>query len=183
VTQRACYIFVALFAVASLASPITAKPQPHYIWNLTPSVPRGLYGMQPPVRLRVTTLVVATPPEPLATVLSDGGYLPRGVPLLKRIFALPGQTICRLGVQITVDGIAAATPARERDLRDHPLPGWQGCRVVADNEVFLMNWDEPDSLDGRYFGPLPRSAVVARAVPIWTDEASNGRFVWHAPTQ
>jgi hypothetical protein len=30
---------------------------------------------------------------------------------------------------------------------------------------------------------LPRSAVVARAVPIWTDEASNGRFVWHAPTQ
>jgi conjugative transfer signal peptidase TraF len=182
VTPRACYTLVALFAVVSLASTITAKPQPHCIWNLTPSVPRGLYSMQPPVRLRVTTLVVATPPEPLATVLSDGGYLPRGVPLLKRIYALPGQTICRLGVQITVDGIAA-TPARERDQRGHPLPVWQGCRVVADDELFLMNWDEPDSLDGRYFGPLPRSAVVARAVPIWTDETGDGRFAWHAPTQ
>ncbi len=182
-THRACSTLVALLAVASLISTIGAKPQPHYIWNLTPSVPLGLYSVQPPERLRVTTLVVATPPEPLATVLSDGGYLPRGVPLLKRIFALPGQTICRLGVQITVDGIAAATPAHERDQRGHPLPVWQGCRVIAAGELFLMNWDEPDSLDGRYFGPLPRSAVVARAVPIWTDEASNGHFVWHAPTQ
>ena len=78
-THRACSTLVALFAVASLASTITAKPQPHYIWNLTPSVPLGLYSVQPPVHLRVTTLVVATPPEPLATVLSDGGYLPRGV--------------------------------------------------------------------------------------------------------
>ena len=39
----------------------------------------------------VTTLVVAMPPEPLATFLADGGYLPRGVPLIKRILALPGQ--------------------------------------------------------------------------------------------
>ncbi len=46
-----------------------------------------------------------------------------------------------------------------------------------------MNWDEADSLDGRYFGPLPRSAVVARAVPIWTDEAGEGRFAWRAPRQ
>jgi type IV secretory pathway protease TraF len=122
------------------------------------------------------------PPEPLATTLSDGGYLPRGMPLLKRVFALAGQIVCRIGVQITVDGIAAS-PARERDLRAHPLPVWQGCRVIAADELFLMNWDQPDSLDGRYSGPLPRSAVVARAVPIFTDESGDGHFVWHAPTQ
>ena len=181
-THRAWLIIVALLAVVILVSTLSDKSRPHYIWNLTRSVPLGLYGAQPPRQLRVTTLVVAIPPEPLATALADGGYLPRGVPLLKRIFALSGQTVCRIGVQITVDGIAA-TPARERDLIGRPLPVWQGCRVIAADELFLMNWDEPDSLDGRYFGPLPRSAIVARAVPIWTDEAGDGRFAWHVPTQ
>ena len=181
-TPRAAYTPAASLAVASLLAALGANSPPHYIWNLTPSVPLGLYAVQSPDRLYVTMLAVVTPPEPLATTLSDGGYLPRGVPLLKRIFALSGQTVCRFGVQINVDGIAAA-PARERDLRGHPLPVWQGCRVIADDEIFLMNWDEPDSLDSRYFGPLPRSAIVARAVPIWTDEAGDGRFAWRAPTE
>jgi conjugative transfer signal peptidase TraF len=182
VNHRVSLILVTVFAVIIVVTTIDDKPRPRYIWNLTPSVPVGLYEVQPPPPWRVTTLVVATPPEPLASVLADGGYLPRGVPLLKRIFALPGQTVCRIGLQITVDGVAAS-PARERDLRGHPLPLWQGCRVIADDEIFLMNWDEPNSLDGRYFGPLPRSAIVARALPIFTDEGGDGRFIWHAPTQ
>jgi type IV secretory pathway protease TraF len=33
-----------------------------------------------------------------------------------------------------------------------------------------MNWDEPASLDSRYFGPLPFAAIVGRADPIWTFE-------------
>ena len=60
--------------------------------------------------------------------------------------------------------------ARERDRRGRPLPVWQGCREVPQGELFLMNWDEPASLDGRYFGPLPITAVVGRAVPLWTFE-------------
>ncbi len=175
-------IGIAALAASFLVSTIGPKPPPHYIWNLTPSVPRGLYAVQPPRHLRITMLVVAQPPEPLATELDRGGYLPRGVPLIKRIFALSGQTVCRVGTRVSVDGIDTS-PARERDGRGCPLPSWQGCRIIADDEVFLMNWDEPDSLDGRYFGPLPRSAVVARAVPLWTDEAGDGLFVWRAATR
>ena len=29
---------------------------------------------------------------------------------------------------------------------------------------------------------LPTTAIVARAVPLWTDEAGDGRFVWQAAT-
>ena len=43
-----------------------------------------------------------------------------------------------------------------------------------------MNADVRDSLDGRYFGPIPVSAVIGRATPIYTDEAGDGRFVWRA---
>ena len=31
-----------------------------------------------------------------------------------------------------------------------------------------MNWDEPASLDGRYFGPIPLRAITGRAKPLWT---------------
>ena len=107
------------------------------------------------------------PPEPLASSLARGGYLPRGVPLLKRILALPGQSVCRDELIISVDGVNVGT-ARERDRRGRALPVWQGCRTIVDGEVFLMNWDEPASLDSRYFGPIPISAIIGRAEPLWT---------------
>lgn len=73
--------------------------------------------------------------------------------------------------------------ALDRDRRGRPLPVWQGCRSVAAGELFLMNWQVGDSLDGRYFGPLPASAVIGRATPLYTDEDGDGRFVWRAPTR
>jgi type IV secretory pathway protease TraF len=125
--------------------------------------------VQPAGHLNVTDLVVAIPPEKLAIVLAEGGYLPRGVPLIKRVLALPGQLICRQELKITVDGIEMDS-ARERDRRGRLLPAWQGCRALHEGEVFLMNWDEPASLDSRYFGPLPLTAIVGRAMPLWTFE-------------
>ena len=181
-TARLAPLVIGLLAVAAITATARHQDVPEYVWNLTPSVPRGLYAVEPPRSLRVTTLVVVRPPPPLASLLDRDGYLPRGVPLLKRIFALSGQTVCRIGTQINVDGIAAA-PARERDGRGRRLPSWLGCRVIGNDEVFLMNWDEPDSFDGRYFGPLPKASVVARAVPLWTDEAGDGRFIWRATTR
>ena len=88
--------------------------------------------------------------------------------MLKRVLALPGQTVCRDHLTIIVDNLKIGV-ARERDSRGRPLPIWQGCRVVADGEVFLMNWQSADSLDGRYFGVLPASAIIGKAEPVWTD--------------
>ncbi len=152
------------------------------IWNASASTPIGFYSVEPAKRLEVTDLVAVAALEPIASFLADGGYLPRDTPLLKRVLGLPGQTVCRSGVLISVDGVAMGT-ALQRDRIDRPLPDWQGCRIVADGEIFLMNWDVPDSLDGRYFGPIPASAVIGRAVPLWTDEDGHGRFEWRAPTR
>ena len=51
----------------------------------------------------------------------------------------------------------------EHDRRGRTLPAWQGYRAIAQGEVFLVNWDEPQSLDSRYFGPIPLSAIIGRA--------------------
>ena len=156
-------------SIALLTPVIGARPIPLYIWNASQSAPLGLYRLQPVDTLFVTELVAILPPEPLAAFLAEGSYLPRGVPMLKRVLALPGQTVCRNGLTITVDGIGLGE-ALDRDRRGRPLPIWQGCRVVARDDVFLMNLQSADSLDSRYFGPLPASAVIGRAVPVWTNE-------------
>jgi conjugative transfer signal peptidase TraF len=167
-SSRCPTIFTAIVAMGFLLSTI-GRTTPRYIWNASNSVPIGLYRVQPATQLTVTELVAVQPPDLLAAFLDLNGYLPIGVPMLKRVLALPGQTVCRNGLTVVVDGIDIGD-ARERDGRGRPLPAWHGCRVIAEGDVFVMNWQSEDSLDGRYFGPLPASAVMGKAMPVWTYE-------------
>ncbi len=163
-TATLAAVAMAIVMVGTTVGPGTAL---RFIWNVSASAPTGLYRVRPLPHPIVATLVVAYPPEPLAAWLAGGRYLPLGLPLLKPILALGGQTVCRFGPVITVDGRDVGA-AQERDRSGRPLPVWQGCRVIGDGEVFLMNRNEPASLDGRYFGPIPVSAIVGRAEPLWT---------------
>jgi conjugative transfer signal peptidase TraF len=165
---RCAAIFTTFVATGLLLSTVGGTTL-HYIWNASNSVPIGLYRVRAATQLTVTELVAVQPPDLLAAFLDLNGYLPVGVPMLKRVLALPGQTICRNGLTIAVDGIDVGE-ARERDGRGRPLPVWHGCRTIADGDVFVMNWQSADSLDGRYFGPLPASAVIGKVTPVWTDE-------------
>ena len=166
--MRQLWIILAMCGATALALWPVENGTPSYIWNASESVPIGLYRLQDIGRLDVAELVAVRPPEPLATFLALNGYLPSGLPMLKRVLALPGQTVCRTGLTIVVDSIEMGQ-ARERDGRGRPLPIWQGCRILAAGEIFVMNWQSADSFDGRYFGPIPASAVIGRAIPVWTD--------------
>ena len=166
--MRLATTVIAASAVA-LVLPSDRLVSTHYIWNASSSVPVGLYRLQIADKIATLDLVAIRPPEPLATYLADGGYLPRNVLLLKRVLALSAQTVCRTGLTITVDAIEVGE-ARERDSRERPLPSWGGCRSVRPDELFVMNPQSPDSLDGRYFGVIPKSSVVGQAIPVWTRE-------------
>jgi conjugative transfer signal peptidase TraF len=163
------WVMSTYFATIGVGLSAIFHPVPKLIWNASASVPVGLYAIRPTGALYVTELVAVRPPEPLATFLAGRRYLQTGVPLLKRILALPGQRVCRSDLTITVDGIAMGD-ALDRDSRGRKLPVWQGCRTVEGGEVFLMNWQSTDSLDGRYFGVLSASTIIGRADPLWTRE-------------
>jgi len=178
---RVATMLTAVVTSITLGSSAFVDPPKTLIWNASASAPVGLYAVQAANDLAVTDLVAVMPPPLIAEFLADRGYLPNGMPLLKRILALPGQTICRNGLDILAYG-ATYGRARERDKAGRKLPVWQGCRRLADDELFLMN-DAPDSVDGRYFGPFSRRSVIGRVLPVWTDEAGDGHFEWWASTR
>ena len=178
--SRRHILAVSMLAVGTLVATAVADPPTRLIWNATASAPIGFYTVVPADVVEVPELVVIAPPEPLERFMVERGYIGRGVPLLKRVLGLPGQRVCRSGATIAVDNVEMGD-ALERDRMGRDLPVWQGCRTIAEDEIFLMNLDVGDSLDGRYFGPLPVSAVIGRAIPLFTDEDGDGRLVWRAP--
>lgn len=71
--------------------------------------------------------------------------------------------------------------ARElaRDRAHRPLPVWTGCRTVGRGELFLLNAAR-DSLDGRYFGPLPAAGLIGTAQPLLTRSDASAPLHWRA---
>ena len=152
---------------AVLLATVAWKMPSRLIWNVSASVPIGLYLVRPAADLQPGQLVAAMPPRALASFMGARRYLGVGVPMLKHVAALPGQTVCRTRRRVRVDGAVVAM-ARRLDSRSRALPVWSGCHRVARSEVFLLNENVGDSFDGRYFGMLPRSTVIGRVVPVWT---------------
>jgi len=166
---------VAVAALSTLAVPVSR----YAVWNMTASVPTGLYAIRGKASLHVGERVAIDPPPEMRRLLAKRGYLPTGVPLIKRIAAVSGQRVCRFGHGVTIDGEFAGA-ARARDRLGRPLPAWFGCRKLRSGELFVMNPAAPGSFDGRYFGPLKLGTVIGRATPVWTDETGDGHHVWFA---
>ena len=175
------YVMVTYFSIMGVAIASFVPTPLRLVWNASASVPIGLYDLDPPRHLAVGDLVAVMPDKPLADFMVERGYIGRGVPLMKRVAALPGQQVCRTGNAVTIDTVPIGD-ALDRDRRGRPLPVWQGCRRIAPGTVFLMNSAVRDSLDGRYFGLTSTDQIIGRALPLWTDPEGDGRYDWRTPT-
>lgn len=141
---------------------------PRLLFNTTASAPLGFYALRPGMPALGEWVAIRPPPD-LARWLAIRRYLPLNVPLLKQVAALPGQFVCGRGGVLSIDGEPVAH-TRAKDQRGRALAPFQECRRLVAGEIMLVN-PQPDSLDSRYFGPLPLAGVVGRARPLWTWEA------------
>ena len=171
-TAAAASLFATSFAGIAVFDPL-----PRVVWNASASAPIGLYRIEPVRDPPLDELVAVTPPPALAHWLAERGYLGERVPLLKHVAARSGQIVCRINAVVSVDGRPVVV-ARQRDGRGRPLPVWQGCRTLRAGELLMLNPDHADSMDGRYFGPLPASTVLGRAVPILTRDSPTAPLTW-----
>ena len=170
---------LAVSVVAATLATLTFPVSRYAVWNVSASVPTGLYLIRGNQNIHVGERVAIEPPPELRRLLAERGYLPVRVPLLKRVAAVSGQRVCRFSHGVTIDG-ALVGVARSFDRHGRKLPAWFGCHRIKTGEIFVMNPSAPNSFDGRYFGMLSADHVIGRATPIWTDEAGNGDHNWFA---
>jgi conjugative transfer signal peptidase TraF len=158
----------AAFALCGyLVMPSGTPDRARIIWNVTTSAPIGLYVVRRDRVLVRGDLVVVVPSPSVAKFAAQRGYLPAGVPLVKRIAAMAGDTVCAQENSIFIDGQSVAVRL-SADGEGRPLPSWRGCRTLDQGEVFLLMEGVRTSFDGRYFGPTNMSQIVGRLEPIWT---------------
>lgn len=157
---------IAAGGIACVLATIGAPPAPRLLWNASPSAPMGLYRVEPGSTPSVGDMVAAWAPHPARTLAADRGYLPEGVPLVKRVAAALGATVCADSSSVIVGGRLRVV-RRHQDALGRPLPSWRGCRTLRGGELFLLMAEVPDSFDGRYFGVTASTEVIGKAVLLW----------------
>jgi signal peptidase I len=90
--------------------------------------------------------------------------------LIKRVIALPGQTIYSSGDSIYVNGRLLAEPYLPPGdplwpqipdaSRQHPYR-------VPPGEFYLLGDNRDDSCDSRFWGPIKGTSIVGKAVLVW----------------
>ncbi len=90
--------------------------------------------------------------------------------LVKRVIALPGQTIYSSGNSIYLNGRLLAEPYLPRyDPLGPPIPDASSqhpYRVPA-GEFYVLGDNRAVSCDSRYWGPVKGSSIVGKVVLVW----------------
>jgi signal peptidase I len=93
---------------------------------------------------------------------------PGGGDLVKRVIALPGQTIYSAGNSIYINGHLLAEPYLPQSdplgpsiaSREHPYR-------VPPGEFYMLGDNRSDSCDSRFWGPIQGSTIVGKVILIW----------------
>ena len=104
--------------------------------------------------------------------------------LVKRVIGLPGETISTKDGHVYIDGKLLAEPwlppgpssytgaLPDDQYEQYNMPG--PVKIPA-GEYFVMGDNRTDSEDSRYFGPIPKSLIVGRAMAVvWPLSQAKG---------
>ncbi|MGI9120935.1 MAG: signal peptidase I [Acidimicrobiales bacterium] len=104
---------------------------------------------------RGDVIVFERPPQEAESDIKD---------LIKRVVALPGDTIGDQDGRLIING----APLEEPYLQSGDTTTNVASQTIPPGHVFVMGDNRNDSRDSRYFGPLSEELIVGRAfVKLW----------------
>lgn len=162
--RRAAHVLAVLLAalVIILGTSLVARL---FVWNLSPSLPRGLYVQALRATPRRGAVVSFRPPPGAAALIARRSYLPPGASLLKIVVALPGDNV-RVGKRlVSVNGRVLGAVASVDSAGRVLVPFFFDGRVPA-GHAFVATTARL-SFDSRYFGFVPLSSLTV-VEPVWT---------------
>jgi type IV secretory pathway protease TraF len=166
---RRWWVMATAAGVLTGALSLVSSP-PRLVWNFSPSVPLGLYGLHNRAANK-GDLVAIAPSGALRETLAAFTALPPGRLLLKKIAATAGDAVCREGTVVTVNGRIVAR-ALDRTSSGERLPTWTGCATLTRGQIFALA-PNPASFDGRYFGPSATAQVAGVLSPVFLISAGG----------
>lgn len=155
--------------------------------NTTPSLPKGLYAHGPVSQpLQNGSLVlVCLSPGPARFGLARG-YIPKSIgsertpcpetarPLLKRVLAVPGDTVRVDFSGVLVNGKRTLPPPPHCDGQSRPIPIQYGTHYLEEDQYWLST-DQYLSYDSRIYGPVHWTQILSQARPLITTDPDLSR--------
>lgn len=93
-----------------------------------------------------------------------GAIRPEDAELIKRVVALPGETVEGRAEGIYIDGRRLVEPYLDASVETQQF----AAVIVPDDHVFVMGDNRSNSKDSRRFGAVPADSIVGRAiVRVW----------------
>jgi len=110
-------------------------------------------------------------------------YLRGGIPYVKRIVGLAGDTLAMRTDSLFVNGRwmaePYATPSDDSARAERPTWSTWGPRVVPAHAYFILGDNRGRSLDSRAFGPVDADSVVKRPIGIYfSRDFETGAIRW-----
>ncbi|WP_423787222.1 S26 family signal peptidase [Hyphomonas chukchiensis] len=164
--KRPCVLCLTLIGIGTLWIGSILRPDPFLFYNPSASAPVGWYRILPERPIARGDLVAARLPVEAEVLASARGYLPGDIPVIKTVWALPGDRICMDDTTLQVSD-RPPLPIRHQDLSGRPLTPWRhGCTRLRPDEVLILSNRIDESFDSRYFGPVRAGDIIGRVAFI-----------------
>jgi signal peptidase I len=103
----------------------------------------------------------------------NAGSLPQGFFYVKRIAALPGETVEINEGRLVINGHALTSPTifAKNHFRLHPLGQASAFGtnkyLIPEDHYFVIGDNATNSYDSRYYGPIPRKSIHGKITKIY----------------
>ena len=136
-----------------------------FVHQLTPSMPEGWYFTYPVSSYYRGDNVVFSPDKQTENYILARKWLPKDIPLLKKIVGIPGDFLCIKQQNVYINGELLGK-VYEMDDKGNALPVFSFCGKIAKDEYFMQGVANAHSFDSRYYGLVNKAQIMSKAVKL-----------------